>query len=238
MQGQRKTVLGMPAAESVCHSGTPFRRFTTRGWASIFFGPLEPGQRHIGQISFRIAADEIKNSVTARICPGRQRRTKRQESVRDKSFSGEYSCRWRGFWRGSGSSPRSSIASTMPGSSPSRPMTITFLRKKRTRNYGVSLGLSLGASTAAGVCGEAEFPCNFEKDADYLVPEDQQEAEQAGQARGHRHHLVGTSIQRQQFNSHEYSSDSGLGLKRSPRDDLNIADISSPVAGWLRNRKT
>jgi hypothetical protein len=30
--------IGMPAAESVCHTGTPLRRFTTRGWASMLFG--------------------------------------------------------------------------------------------------------------------------------------------------------------------------------------------------------
>ena len=38
MQGQRKIVLGMPAFDNNCHIGTPCRRFTTRGCASIFFG--------------------------------------------------------------------------------------------------------------------------------------------------------------------------------------------------------
>ena len=37
------------------------------------FRPLEPGERDIGQIGFGIAADEIENSVSARICSGRKR---------------------------------------------------------------------------------------------------------------------------------------------------------------------
>ena len=43
-------------------------------------------------------------------------------------------------------------------------MTMTFLRKKRTRNYGVPLEMSLGASRGAGVAEAAEFPYDLEKD--------------------------------------------------------------------------
>jgi len=55
--------------------------------------------------------------------------------------------------------------------------------------------------------GAAEFPYDFKKDANDLVPEDQQEAEHTGQPGSHRHHLVGTRVERQQFKSHEYSPD-------------------------------
>ncbi len=64
----------MPAFESVCHSGTPSRRFTTRGWASMLFGRSNRVKRDIGQIGLRIAADEIKNSVRAGIGAGHKRR--------------------------------------------------------------------------------------------------------------------------------------------------------------------
>ena len=63
----------MPASESICHTGTPLRLFTTRGCGQHIFRPLEPGERDIGQIGFRIAANEIKDSVSARICAGRKR---------------------------------------------------------------------------------------------------------------------------------------------------------------------
>ena len=74
MHGQRRTVLGMPAVESVCHSGTPLPPVYHARLRQHVFRAFEAGQRNIRQIGLRIAADEIKNSVSAGIGSGHKRR--------------------------------------------------------------------------------------------------------------------------------------------------------------------
>ncbi len=80
----------------------------------------------------------------------------------------------------------------MVGSSPSSPITMTFLRKKNLR--GICLGAPLWGGRALG--GSPEHMDKLEESGYKCVPEDQHNANNTGEPRGDGHHLTWTAVQR------------------------------------------
>src|SRR5205814_9594981 len=104
----------------------------------------------------------------------------------------------------------------MLGSSPSNPMTITFLRNKRPE-LGSSLGTAVWGFGTDACAGTAERPYYSEENPYYFVPKDKQQAKHAGQPGGYSHYLV-RSEERRVGKSVDLGGGSNIEKKEDRRD--------------------
>ena len=236
LQGFRRKGTGTPqngAGDASRREGLPQRHAASPvdySWlGQHILRPLEPGQRNIRQVGFRIATDEVKDAVSARVSAGDKRRpgyrglcgiSRLQAGIATRGANSGEVWELSAFQHGFHNAGLEAVQTD----------DNNFSAQEADPKLRSSFRTVLGSVNGGRRSGAAEFPHDFENNANDLVPKDQQEAEHTGQPGGHRHHLVGTGVECQQFNSHEYSPDLFFRFNLTPSNwhDLNIAGFLIP----------